>query len=88
MTSYIVVLRLAMLIDDFDYDAGQTSGNVPDTRSDSGTYHVHYGLQTMCVPPGLPTDMTRLPKQGQTTSIQRKETATIQKARPSWFSYL
>ncbi|VEL32041.1 unnamed protein product [Protopolystoma xenopodis] len=46
-------------------DEGETSGNVPIPRSDSGNDHVYYGLRTRCVPLGLPANMTKLRKQGQ-----------------------
>ncbi|VEL30408.1 unnamed protein product [Protopolystoma xenopodis] len=69
-------------------DAGETSGNVPRPRSYSGNDAAYNGLRTRCVPLSLPTNMTKLRKKGQTTSIQRKETATTEKATPSWSSYL
>ncbi|VEL23870.1 unnamed protein product [Protopolystoma xenopodis] len=82
-----MVLRTARLTDDADYDSGETSGNVPRKRSSSGNLDSHNGLRTRCVPLSLPANMTKLRKQSQTTSIQRKETATTQKTTPSWSSY-
>ncbi|VEL34283.1 unnamed protein product [Protopolystoma xenopodis] len=64
-------------------DSGETSGNVPRPRSDFENDHAHNGLWTRLVPLSLPANMTELRKQDQTTSVQRKETATIQKATPS-----
>ncbi|VEL37646.1 unnamed protein product [Protopolystoma xenopodis] len=43
---------MTKLADNADYDGGETSGNVPCRRSDSGNYHM-YGLQTRYVPLGL-----------------------------------
>ncbi|VEL44276.1 unnamed protein product [Protopolystoma xenopodis] len=87
-----MVLRIVKLTDDAnhdaDYDAGGASGNVPRPRSDFGNEYAYNGLRTRCVPLSLSTNMTKLRKQVQTTFIQRKETATTQKATPSWSSYL
>ncbi|VEL38985.1 unnamed protein product [Protopolystoma xenopodis] len=69
-------------------DAGETFGNVPRRLFDFGNDHADNGLRTRCVPLSHPTNMTTLRKQGQTTSIKRKETATTQKSTPSWSSYL
>ncbi|VEL33823.1 unnamed protein product [Protopolystoma xenopodis] len=66
-----MMLRLAKLTDDADYDAGETSGNVPRLQSDFGNDNAYNGLWTRCVPLSLPTNMTKLRKQGQITSIQR-----------------
>ncbi|VEL18047.1 unnamed protein product [Protopolystoma xenopodis] len=63
-----MVLRMARLPDDADYDAGETSGNVPRTRSYSGNDDAFNGPRTRCVSLSLPTHMTELRKQGQTTS--------------------
>ncbi|VEL07483.1 unnamed protein product [Protopolystoma xenopodis] len=82
-----MVLRMARLTDDADYDAGETSGKVPRPRYYSGNDHAYNGLRTRCVPLSLPTNMIKLRKQGQTTSKQRNETAAIQKATASWCSY-
>ncbi|VEL40526.1 unnamed protein product [Protopolystoma xenopodis] len=71
-----MVLRMVKLTNDADYDAGETSGNVLRPRSDFGNDHADMGPRTRCVPLSLPTNMTKLRKQGQTTSRQRKETAT------------
>ncbi|VEL42906.1 unnamed protein product [Protopolystoma xenopodis] len=57
------MLRMARLTD----DAGERSGNVPHPRSYSG--NAYNGLRTRCVPLSLPTNITELRKQGQTTSI-------------------
>ncbi|VEL32493.1 unnamed protein product [Protopolystoma xenopodis] len=62
-----MVLRIARLIDDAEYDAGETSGNVPCPRSYSGNDVAYNGLRTRCVPLSLPINMTELRKQGQTT---------------------
>ncbi|VEL13612.1 unnamed protein product [Protopolystoma xenopodis] len=48
------------LTDDADYDAGETSGNVPRPRSDFVNDHTHNGLGTRRVPLSLPTDMIKL----------------------------
>ncbi|VEL10547.1 unnamed protein product [Protopolystoma xenopodis] len=79
---------MAKLTDDADYEAGEASGNVPPPGSDFGNDYTYNGLCTRCVPLSLPTNMTKSITQGETTSMQRKETATIQKATPSWSSYL
>ncbi|VEL24299.1 unnamed protein product [Protopolystoma xenopodis] len=60
---------MARLIDDADYDAGKTSGNVPSPRSDSENAHGYYGLGARFVPLGLPANLTKLRNQGKTTSI-------------------
>ncbi|VEL27497.1 unnamed protein product, partial [Protopolystoma xenopodis] len=41
-----MVLRMTIFIDDADYDAGETFGNVPRPRSDSGYDHACNGLRT------------------------------------------
>ncbi|VEL24595.1 unnamed protein product [Protopolystoma xenopodis] len=64
-----MVLRVAKLTDNVDYDDGETSGNVLRPRSDFGIDHAYNGLQTRCVPPSLPANMTKLRKQAQTTFI-------------------
>ncbi|VEL22338.1 unnamed protein product [Protopolystoma xenopodis] len=51
---------MARLTGDADYDAGETSGNVPRPRSFSGTNYADNGLRTRCVPLSLPTNMTKL----------------------------
>ncbi|VEL09034.1 unnamed protein product [Protopolystoma xenopodis] len=76
-----VALRMARLTDDAEYEAGEASGNVPCARSDSGNDHAYKGLRTKCVPLGLPASMTKLRKQGQTTSIIN---ASIQKLEESY----
>ncbi|VEL28207.1 unnamed protein product [Protopolystoma xenopodis] len=53
---------MARLTDDSDYDAGETSWNVPRPRSGSVKYHACNGLRTRCVPLSLPTNMTKLQK--------------------------
>ncbi|VEL32660.1 unnamed protein product [Protopolystoma xenopodis] len=62
---------MARLTEDADYDAGETSGNLSRPRSDFGNDHAYNGLRTRCVPLSLPTNMAKLRKQSQTTSIQR-----------------
>ncbi|VEL24373.1 unnamed protein product [Protopolystoma xenopodis] len=52
-------------------DVGETSVNVPHPRSYSGYDDAYYGLRTRGVPLDLPANMTKLRKQGQTTSINR-----------------
>ncbi|VEL24001.1 unnamed protein product [Protopolystoma xenopodis] len=79
---------MAILTDDADYDAGETFGNDPRLRFNFGNDQADNERRTRCVPISLPTNRTMLRKQGQTTFIQRKETATTQKATPSWSSYL
>ncbi|VEL40087.1 unnamed protein product [Protopolystoma xenopodis] len=37
---------MVKLTDDADYDAGETSGNVPTPRSDSGSDDAYYSLGT------------------------------------------
>ncbi|VEL18011.1 unnamed protein product [Protopolystoma xenopodis] len=74
---------MAGLTNDADYNAGETSGNVSPPRSYSGNDDAYNGLGTRCVPLSLPTNMTKFRKQGKTTSIQQKETATTQKTTPS-----
>ncbi|VEL14560.1 unnamed protein product [Protopolystoma xenopodis] len=46
LTSCCVVLRVARLTDDADYDAGETPGNVPRPRSHFGNDHADNGLRT------------------------------------------
>ncbi|VEL34953.1 unnamed protein product, partial [Protopolystoma xenopodis] len=41
-----MVLRMARLTDDADYDAGETSGNVPRPRSYSGNVDAYNELRT------------------------------------------
>ncbi|VEL14777.1 unnamed protein product [Protopolystoma xenopodis] len=55
-----MVQRMARITDDADYDAGETSGNVPRTRSDFGNDYAYNRLRTRCVPLNLPTNMTKL----------------------------
>ncbi|VEL35833.1 unnamed protein product [Protopolystoma xenopodis] len=43
-----MLLRLAKVTDDADYDANKTSGNVPRPRSDFGNDHGYNGLRTRC----------------------------------------
>ncbi|VEL19557.1 unnamed protein product [Protopolystoma xenopodis] len=47
-----MVLRMARLTDDAGYDAGETSGNVPRPRSNSGNDDAYNGLRTSCSHPG------------------------------------
>ncbi|VEL40579.1 unnamed protein product [Protopolystoma xenopodis] len=63
-----MVLRMARLIDDADYDAGETPGNVPCLRFNFGNDYADNRPRTRCVPISLPTNMTMLRKQGETTS--------------------
>ncbi|VEL19210.1 unnamed protein product [Protopolystoma xenopodis] len=58
---------MAKLTDDADYDAGETTGNVPRPRSDSGNDDAYNGLRTRCVPLSLPSNILKLRKRGQTT---------------------
>ncbi|VEL32565.1 unnamed protein product [Protopolystoma xenopodis] len=44
-TNCNIVLRLAGLTGNADYDAGVTSGNVPSPRFNSGDYHTYYVLR-------------------------------------------
>ncbi|VEL16060.1 unnamed protein product [Protopolystoma xenopodis] len=83
-----MVIIMAILTDDADYDADETSGNIPRPRSYSGYDDAYNGLRARCVPLTFPTNMIKLQKRGQTTAIQRKETTTTQKATPSLSSYL
>ncbi|VEL41346.1 unnamed protein product, partial [Protopolystoma xenopodis] len=41
-----MLLRLVKHTDDADYDAGETSGNVPRLRSDFGNDYAYNGLRT------------------------------------------
>ncbi|VEL40355.1 unnamed protein product [Protopolystoma xenopodis] len=50
-------------------DAGETSVNVLRPWSGSENYHAYIGLRTRYVPLSLPTNMTKLRKQDQTTHI-------------------
>ncbi|VEL13314.1 unnamed protein product [Protopolystoma xenopodis] len=59
---------MAILTDDADYDAGETFENVPRPRFNFGNDHADNELRTRCVRLSLPTNMTMLRKQGQTTS--------------------
>ncbi|VEL14299.1 unnamed protein product [Protopolystoma xenopodis] len=59
---------MARLTDDTDYHSRETSGNLPRQRSDFGNDHAYNGLRSRCVPLSLPTNMTKLRKQGQITS--------------------
>ncbi|VEL21546.1 unnamed protein product [Protopolystoma xenopodis] len=49
-----MVLRMAVLTNDADYDAGETFGNVPPPRFNFGNDHADNGLRTRCVPLSLP----------------------------------
>ncbi|VEL31636.1 unnamed protein product [Protopolystoma xenopodis] len=60
---------MARLIDDADYNAGDPSWSVPRPRSYSGNDEAYNGLRIRCVPLSLPTNMTKLRKQGQSTSV-------------------
>ncbi|VEL32917.1 unnamed protein product [Protopolystoma xenopodis] len=53
-----MVLRMAMLTDDADYDAGETFENVPRPLFNFGNDHSDNGLRTSCVPLTLLTNMT------------------------------
>ncbi|VEL20386.1 unnamed protein product [Protopolystoma xenopodis] len=46
LASSSVVLRLARLNDEADYDTGETSDNVPNPQPDSGDYYAYYGYQS------------------------------------------
>ncbi|VEL18816.1 unnamed protein product [Protopolystoma xenopodis] len=46
-----LVLRMAALTDDADYDAGETSENVSIPRSDAANYDTYYGRT---LPQGAP----------------------------------
>ncbi|VEL29089.1 unnamed protein product [Protopolystoma xenopodis] len=80
---------MARLTDDTDYDAGETFDNVPSSLSEAGTHDNYYGrrLQTRCVLLSRSDNKTKLRQRGQTTSINRKETATIPEVKTSWSSY-
>ncbi|VEL13518.1 unnamed protein product, partial [Protopolystoma xenopodis] len=71
-------------------DAGETFENVPSPLSDAGNHDNYYcrGLRTRYVLLSHPDNKTKLRQRGQSTSINRKETATIQGAIPLWSSYL
>ncbi|VEL10204.1 unnamed protein product [Protopolystoma xenopodis] len=60
---------MAKLTDVADYDADETSGNVPRPWSGFGKDYTYNGLRTRCVSLSFPTNMTNLRKQGQTTFI-------------------
>ncbi|VEL37836.1 unnamed protein product [Protopolystoma xenopodis] len=49
---------MARLTNDADYDAGETSGNVPRPRLNFGNDHADNGPRTRCVPISLPTNVT------------------------------
>ncbi|VEL29507.1 unnamed protein product [Protopolystoma xenopodis] len=51
-------------------DAGETSGNVPRPRSYSENDHAYYGLRTRCVTLSLSTNVVKLRRQGQSTSMK------------------
>ncbi|VEL34548.1 unnamed protein product [Protopolystoma xenopodis] len=70
------------LTDVADYDAGEAFENVPTPRSDAGNYDKDQ-VRLLSRP-----DKTKLRYLGQHTSINRKDTATIPRATPSWSSYL
>ncbi|VEL13160.1 unnamed protein product [Protopolystoma xenopodis] len=59
---------MARLTDDADYDARKCMG-IYHVNGPTGNYHAYYGLRTRYVPLGLPANMTKLRKRGQTTSI-------------------
>ncbi|VEL40904.1 unnamed protein product [Protopolystoma xenopodis] len=46
---------MAILTDDADYDAGETSGNVPRPRFNFGNDDANNGPQARCVPISLST---------------------------------
>ncbi|VEL13350.1 unnamed protein product [Protopolystoma xenopodis] len=64
-----MVLRMAILID----DAGETFGNISFPRFYFGNDHADNGLRIRCVPLSLPTNMTKLRKQDQTTFMGDNE---------------
>ncbi|VEL41487.1 unnamed protein product [Protopolystoma xenopodis] len=67
-----MVLRMAILTDDADYDAGEMFRNVPRRRFNFGNDHADNRPRNRCVSISLPTNMNMLRKQGQTTSIISK----------------
>ncbi|VEL08999.1 unnamed protein product [Protopolystoma xenopodis] len=91
-----MMLRMAILTDDADYDAGETFGNVTHPRFNFGNAHAGNGLRNRCVPLSLPTNMTKLRKQGlnpcgsqtansagQTISILQSDYMGVQVIPPS-----
>ncbi|VEL39451.1 unnamed protein product [Protopolystoma xenopodis] len=58
---------MTKLTDDADYDGGETFGNVPRPLFNFGNDHADNELRTRCIPLSVPTNMTMLRKQGQTT---------------------
>ncbi|VEL08183.1 unnamed protein product [Protopolystoma xenopodis] len=50
---------MAKLTDDADYDACETSGNVPRRQSDFENDYAYNGLWNRCIPLGLPTNMSK-----------------------------
>ncbi|VEL13885.1 unnamed protein product [Protopolystoma xenopodis] len=54
---------MARLTDDVDYDAGETSEDVPRPWPYSGNDDAYNGLRTRCVPLSLHTNMTKLRRQ-------------------------
>ncbi|VEL40784.1 unnamed protein product [Protopolystoma xenopodis] len=64
-----MMLRMARLTDDADYDVGETSVDAPLSESGFGNDFAYNGLRTRCVPLSLPTNIIKLRKQVQTTSL-------------------
>ncbi|VEL07927.1 unnamed protein product [Protopolystoma xenopodis] len=64
--------------DDADYDVGEAFENVPSQLFNARN-HDYYGrgYGTMYVPQGLPDTPIKLQKQGRTSTVKLKETATI-----------
>ncbi|VEL31534.1 unnamed protein product [Protopolystoma xenopodis] len=65
-----MVLRMARLTDDANYDAGEMSEKVSNPGSNFGNNQAYNALRTRYVPQSLSTNVTKLRKQGQTTSIK------------------
>ncbi|VEL34201.1 unnamed protein product [Protopolystoma xenopodis] len=66
---------MAELTDDADHDAGETSENVPNLRSDAGNYDTYYGrgLRARCVLLSLTNNNTKMQQRGQPIFINRKD---------------
>ncbi|VEL11529.1 unnamed protein product [Protopolystoma xenopodis] len=52
-------------------DAGEKSVNVPRPRSDLENANAYNGRRTRCLPPSLPTKMTKLRKQGPNRALPK-----------------
>ncbi|VEL20363.1 unnamed protein product [Protopolystoma xenopodis] len=74
------------LTEDADYDAGETSKNVPRPRPSAGNYHDYdsRGLGIRYVQLDCFGNTTKLRKQGQTSSVHRKKTAKKVDATSPW----